>query len=94
MNIFAIHVVPRKNTCKRLVMHPLRLVRFAGVAITKLISAAGFQLKGGGWYVTDFRNNKTKQTDTKSTATDSASATPVAADTVASKESASTPAAD
>ena len=61
---------------------------------TKLISAAGFQLKGDGWYVTDFRNNKTKQTDTKSTATDSASATPVAADTVASKESASTPAAD
>lgn len=61
---------------------------------TKLISAAGFQLKGGGWYVTDFRNNKTKQTDTKSTATDSASATPVAADTVASKEGASTPAAD
>ena len=67
---------------------------------TKLISAAGFQLKGSGWYVTDFRNNKAKQTDTKPTATDSTtdstSATPVAADAVAvaSKESASTPAAD
>ena len=60
---------------------------------TKLISAAGFQLKGSGWYVTDFRNNKTKQTDTKSTAADSTSATAVAADTVASKESTSTPAA-
>lgn len=66
---------------------------------TKLISAAGFQLKGSGWYVTDFRNNKAKQTDTKPTATDSTtdstSATPVAADAVAvaSKESASTPAA-
>lgn len=23
---------------------------------TKLVSAAGFQLKGNGWYVTDFRN--------------------------------------
>ncbi|MCB1936923.1 MAG: zinc ribbon domain-containing protein [Nitrosomonas sp.] len=23
---------------------------------TKLISAAGFQLKGSGWYVTDFKN--------------------------------------
>src|SRR5215210_4185404 len=23
----------------------------------KLLSAAGFQLKGSGWYVTDFRNN-------------------------------------
>ena len=26
----------------------------------KLISAAGFQLKGNGWYVTDFRNNGAK----------------------------------
>jgi putative FmdB family regulatory protein len=27
----------------------------------KLISAAGFQLKGSGWYVTDFKNNKTEK---------------------------------
>lgn len=26
------------------------------VAYTKQISAAGFQLKGSGWYVTDFKN--------------------------------------
>jgi putative FmdB family regulatory protein len=26
----------------------------------KLISAAGFQLKGNGWYVTDFKNNGAK----------------------------------
>lgn len=25
-------------------------------ALTKLVSAAGFQLKGTGWYVTDFRD--------------------------------------
>lgn len=25
-------------------------------ALKKLISAAGFQLKGSGWYATDFRN--------------------------------------
>ncbi|KIO50285.1 FmdB family zinc ribbon protein [Nitrosospira sp. NpAV] len=25
-------------------------------AYTKLISAAGFQLKGSGWYATDFKN--------------------------------------
>lgn len=25
-------------------------------ALSKLLSAAGFQLKGTGWYVTDFRN--------------------------------------
>lgn len=27
-------------------------------ALTKLVSAAGFQLKGTGWYVTDFRDKK------------------------------------
>ena len=27
---------------------------------TKLISAAGFQLKGNGWYATDFKNNGSK----------------------------------
>ena len=33
----------------------------------KLISAAGFQLKGSGWYVTDFRNKSSgsSKTDTK-----------------------------
>lgn len=25
--------------------------------LTKLVSAAGFQLKGSGWYATDFRNS-------------------------------------
>lgn len=25
-------------------------------AMSKLVSAAGFQLKGSGWYVTDFKN--------------------------------------
>ncbi len=29
-------------------------------ALAKLISAAGFQLKGSGWYVTDFRDSKKK----------------------------------
>jgi putative FmdB family regulatory protein len=27
-----------------------------GATLTKLVSAAGFQLKGSGWYATDFRN--------------------------------------
>ena len=30
-------------------------------ALTKKVSAAGFQLKGSGWYVTDFRNSGAKQ---------------------------------
>lgn len=32
----------------------------------KRISAAGFQLKGSGWYVTDFKNNNTKSPNTQS----------------------------
>lgn len=27
------------------------------LSLTKQVTAAGFQLKGSGWYVTDFRNN-------------------------------------
>ena len=29
-------------------------------ALAKLISAVGFQLKGSGWYVTDFKSSGTK----------------------------------
>ena len=29
-------------------------------AMGKLVSAAGFQLKGSGWYATDFKNSGTK----------------------------------
>lgn len=28
--------------------------------MTKLVSAAGFQLKGSGWYATDFKNGGQK----------------------------------
>jgi len=45
----------------------------------KLISAAGFQLKGTGWYVTDFRDNgaapKNKEGDTKKDAAKSDTST-------------------
>jgi len=58
----------------------------------KRISAAGFQLKGSGWYVTDFKNNKAKSADSKPTAKEKAESTPStesaasAADTPAKKE--------
>ena len=32
----------------------------------KKVSAAGFQLKGSGWYATDFKNSGSKVKDTKS----------------------------
>lgn len=34
-------------------------------ALAKMVTAAGFQLKGSGWYATDFKNNGSKpKTDT------------------------------
>lgn len=33
---------------------------------TKKLTAAGFQLKGSGWYATDFKNSGAKAKDTKS----------------------------
>ncbi len=54
-------------------------------ALTKLVSAAGFQLKGSGWYVTDFRGEKssTSSSPAKSTSSDSSSssATPTTSNT-------------
>ena len=42
---------------------PLKKHEKCGGALTKLISAAGFQFKGTGWYVTDYgRNGKTPST--------------------------------
>lgn len=38
-------------------------------AMSKLVSAAGFQLKGSGWYATDFRNSgKPAKTDDQASA--------------------------
>jgi putative FmdB family regulatory protein len=38
-------------------------------SLTKLLSAAGFQLKGSGWYATDFKNSGSKPAAKASTAT-------------------------
>ncbi|MEO8400395.1 MAG: zinc ribbon domain-containing protein [Gammaproteobacteria bacterium] len=39
-------------------------------ALQKLVSAAGFQLKGTGWYATDFRNSGNKKPEPKEQSTD------------------------
>jgi putative FmdB family regulatory protein len=39
-------------------------------AMTKLVSAAGFHLKGSGWYVTDFKNNNAKPPPKEATKAD------------------------
>src|SRR3569623_958948 len=46
-------------------------------ALKKQVSAAGFQLKGSGWYVTDFRD-KGKKPDAKPDASASGAAKPAA----------------
>lgn len=38
-------------------------------SLQKLLSAAGFQLKGSGWYATDFKNKATKPAAEKKTET-------------------------
>jgi putative FmdB family regulatory protein len=37
--------------------------------LKKLMSAAGFQLKGSGWYATDFKGGQKKEKKTESDAT-------------------------
>ncbi len=46
---------------------PLKKHEGCGGALTKLISAAGFQFKGTGWYVTDYarKESKSESTDSK-----------------------------
>lgn len=45
-------------------------------ALVKLVSAAGFQLKGTGWYQTDFRGKKKEKKDDAAPAADGAACTP------------------
>ena len=60
----------------------------------KRISAAGFQLKGSGWYVTDFKNSKSKPADNAATSKDNAQTkTTSATDSTANKESNTAPTA-
>ena len=49
---------------------PLKRHKGCGGTLTKLISAAGFQFKGTGWYVTDYarKNTKSDSTETKESA--------------------------
>src|SRR5215467_1079239 len=49
---------------------PLKKHEHCGGALTKLVSAAGFQFKGTGWYVTDYArksSGENKETGDKKT---------------------------
>ena len=58
----------------------------------KQVTAAGFQLKGSGWYVTDFRNGATPAAKAEPGATDAAAAPATDATTPAAAASAASPA--
>lgn len=77
-------------------------------ALSKQVTAAGFQLKGSGWYVTDFRGGNKAAPAAKSEAgkagadatpagtpaTPAAAAAPAATDAGGASQSAAAPAAD
>lgn len=50
-------------------------------SFTKQVTAAGFQLKGSGYYVTDFKNSGKPKADASSAPSVSASPSPVASST-------------
>lgn len=45
----------------------------AAEALQKLVSAAGFRLKGGGWYETDFKRGSRKNVAESSSSSESSS---------------------
>src|SRR5436190_24027481 len=45
---------------------PLKKHADCGGSLTKLISAAGFQFKGTGWYVTDYARKETRTESSES----------------------------
>ena len=58
-------------------------------AVIRLVSAPGFQLKGTGWYVTDFKDKPANVSETKATdapTNKSAEATTTPSTTVESKD--------
>lgn len=49
-----------KDVLRKISDEPLTVCPACGAAtFTKQVTAAGFQLKGSGWYVTDFRGGST-----------------------------------
>ena len=50
-----------KDVLQKMSAEPLTVCPECGAAtFTKQVTAAGFQLKGSGWYVTDFRGGNNK----------------------------------
>lgn len=75
-----------KDALQKMSDAPLTVCPNCGAsAFEKQVTAAGFQLKGSGWYVTDFRDGGGKKSE--------AATAPASSDTAKSGESSSTAAA-
>ena len=58
-----------KDVLQKISAEPLTVCPACGLAtFTKQLTAPGFQLKGSGWYVTDFRDGKKPAADAKTDA--------------------------
>ncbi|MED5619613.1 FmdB family zinc ribbon protein [Ideonella sp. BN130291] len=57
-------------------------------SFAKQVTAAGFQLKGSGWYVTDFRGGQSTGGDSKPAAPDGAKSEPAKTETPAASTAA------
>ena len=56
----------KKEHLQKLSAEPITVCPTCGSnAYTKLISAVGFQLKGSGWYATDFKNGPQSKSKTE-----------------------------
>ena len=56
----------------------------------RLVSAAGFQLKGSGWYATDFKTKPKSESSTDKTSTDDKSSSSTTTDTSVAPTTATT----
>ncbi|WP_284424722.1 FmdB family zinc ribbon protein [Acidovorax sp. SUPP1855] len=69
-----------KDVLQKMSDAPLTVCPACGAeAFSKQVTAAGFQLKGSGWYVTDFRGGNTGGASAKPDAAASDGAAPAAA---------------
>ena len=59
------------ETIQKISDEPLKECPECGATqLKKLVSAAGFQLKGTGWYETDFKNSSKKKSEPKGKTSD------------------------
>lgn len=83
-----------KDVLRKISDAPLTLCPACGAeTFSKQLTAAGFQLKGSGWYATDFKNSGSKPAPAAATAASADSSAPVVSAAPASTAAPVAPAA-